>query len=385
MALLKEAENQMAYFKCGMQGFPGSGKTFTSALIAIGICKKIGNNKVAFFDTETGSDFLIEKFRENGIKLFQIKSRAFNDLLETIEECLKEKIGVLIIDSITHVWRELTDSYEKKTGKKRLEFHDWKIIKEDWAEYTDLFVNSKLHIIVCGRAGYKYEYDVNEDGTKDLIKTGTKMKVEGEFNFEPSLVIEMVSLSEERDALNEILGKADFKSKSKKIAHQPKPGSRIINRAFVLKDRTTTINGMSFDMPTFEDILPHFEKLNIGGDHLGIDTSRNSENRFDFDGKPEWKKEHEKRVMAYEEIKGELEKVFTTTAIDKKAKLILVEHVFGTTSGTKIETMSSTSLEEGLRYIKAILAVKENTIENLAKGEIIEPDYKTSQENLPFR
>jgi hypothetical protein len=48
---------------------------------------------------------------------------------------------------------------------------------------------------LCGRAGYEYDHEENEDGGKDLIKIGTKMKAEGEFGFEPSLVIEMERLT----------------------------------------------------------------------------------------------------------------------------------------------------------------------------------------------
>ena len=40
--------------------------------------------------------------------------------------------------------------------------------------------------MIAGRAGYDYDYEQREDGTgKDLVKTGIKMKTEGEFGFEP--------------------------------------------------------------------------------------------------------------------------------------------------------------------------------------------------------
>src|SRR5690606_20607529 len=114
MSILKKAQNTMAYFKAGILGFPGSGKTFTASLLATGICKAIGNNKVAFFDTETGSDFLLAKLQGDGLEVFQVKSRSFTDLLQTIKDCETDGVGVLIIDSITHVWRDLCDSYDKK-------------------------------------------------------------------------------------------------------------------------------------------------------------------------------------------------------------------------------------------------------------------------------
>lgn len=375
VSLLKKAENKMAYFKAGILGFPGSGKTYTASLLAIGICESIKNKKVAFFDTETGSDFLLPKLQSAGCEVFQVKSRSFTDLLQTIKECEAEKVAVLIIDSITHVWRDLCDSYDKKLKRNgRLQFQDWAVVKGEWKLYTDSFVNSPVHIIVCGRAGYEYDYDFNEDGSKDLIKTATRMKVESEFAFEPSLVIEMERTSETKEELKEVLGKKDFNSKTRKQTHNPKAGSKWIHRAYVLKDRTDTLNGEIFDYPTFEDFRPHFAALNIGGEHLGVDTTRTSEDRFDKEGQPQWMVEKKQADIAREEIKAELDKAFpSSSAVEKQARIRLLEKVFKTSSATAIEQKKLAELKEGLIRIKVIIAVPDNTVANIAAGNIVEP------------
>jgi hypothetical protein len=375
MGLLKKAENKMAYFKAGILGFPGSGKTYTASLLAIGICNTVKNNKIAFFDTETGSDFLIGKLQDAGMEVYQHKGRAFSDLLTYLKECEEAGIAVLIIDSITHVWRDLCDSYDKKLKRNgRLQFQDWAAVKGEWKLYTDAFVNSKIHIIVCGRAGYEYDYDFNEDGSKDLVKTATRMKVESEFAFEPSLVIEMERTSESKEEIKEIRGKTDFKSKAKKQTHQPATGSKWIHRAYVLKDRTDTLNGEVFDYPTFDNFLPHFKALNIGGEHLGVDTTRNSEDRFTKEGKPQWAVDKTRAQIALDEIKNEYDKNLPgSTAEVKKAKIKLAEKVFGTNSWTAIEGMSFMLLENGLKRMRVIFGVPENTPENMAAGKILEP------------
>lgn len=382
--ILKKAENKMAYFKAGILGFPGSGKTYTASLLAIGICQNIKNTKVAFFDTETGSDFLLPKLQAAGIEVFQVKSRSFSDLLQTIKDCEAEKVGVLIIDSITHVWRDLCDSYDKKLKRNgRLQFQDWAIVKGEWKLYTDAFVNSPVHIIVCGRAGYEYDYDFNEDGSKDLIKTATRMKVESEFAFEPSLVIEMERTSEGKEELKEVMGKKDFKSKAKKQTHAPKAGSKWIHRAYVLKDRTDTLNGEVFDYPTFENFVPHFKALNIGGEHLGVDTSRTSEDRFNREGKPQWAVDKNRAQIALEELKAEVDKNLPgSTAKEKQAKIKLSEYLFKTSSGTALEGFSYMILEQGLKRMRVIFSVPENTLENIAAGNIIEPPDKEQDVNM---
>lgn len=362
MKILKKAENTLAYFKCGILGFPGSGKTYTATLLAIGICKAINKPSIVYFDTETGSDFMLPKLRAEGIEAYQVKSRSFSDLLAAIRESESEGMGCLIIDSITHVWRDLCDSYDKKLNRRgRLQFQDWAVIKGEWKQYTDHFINSRLHTIVCGRAGYEYDYDFNEDGTKDLIKTATRMKVESEFAFEPSLVIEMERTSESKEEIKTHLGKTDRKSKDAKQGHKPSAGSRWIHRAYVLKDRTDTLNGEAFDYPTFNNFEPHFRALNIGGDHLGVDTTRTSEDRFDKEGRPQWKRDKDRATIALEELSGEIDKVFpSSSAKEKQARIRLLEYVFATSSKTKIEGMSYMLLEAGLKRIRGILSIRQN-------------------------
>ena len=224
--LLKPAVNQTAYAKIGILGFAGSGKSFTGTDLAIGLAKLSKGKSVAFFDTEKGSDFMIKKVRESGLELLVHRGRSFMDLVTIIKDLDGSKeTPVLIIDSITHIWRDLCDSYAKKMNKKRLSMMDWNILKGQWKEYTDKFINSSLHMVMLGRAGYEYDMFENDDGKKEMIKTGTKMKVEGETGFEPDLLIEM--------------DRVEAKDK-------------IINRAWVMKDRNQALNGKFFDYPSFE-------------------------------------------------------------------------------------------------------------------------------------
>lgn len=351
MGLLKTATLEQAYGKVGILGFSGAGKSFTAAEIAIGICEIEKSKKVAFFDTETGSDFLIGKFKNAGIELFNIKSRSFTDLLSTIKECQSENIPALIIDSITHVWRDLCESYDEKLHRNgRLQFQDWATIKKEWHIYTDLFINSKIHIIVCGRAGFEYDYSFDERGNKDLIKTGIKMKVENEFGFEPSLVLDMERVSANEEEISKL------KTRAARQTFKPKEGSQWIHRCHVMKDRFDLINGQSFDYPTFKSFEQHFMALNIGGEHLGVNTDRNSESRFDIQGRPDWQLEQRDKKITLEEIMACLiEKYPSTAAKDKAEKARIIKSVFGTGSWTAVENMPLIDLQNGLKTIKRII------------------------------
>jgi hypothetical protein len=331
--LLKPAKNQTAYLKAGILGFQGSGKTFTASRLASGLAKlsKKEKPKVAFFDTEKGSDFFVKYFAEQGIQFDVAKSRSFVDLIQFMKEVEKEGYDVAVIDSISHVWRDLTTSYEKRLRRQNgLKFSDWGIVKREWQQFTDLFINSNVHTIVLGRAGY--EYDMEEDsetGKKELLKTGTKMKAEGEFGYESDLLLEM-----------ERVTKGNEKG--------------FTNRCYVLKDRTDTMNGKVIDFPKFEDFKSVISHLNVGGEHFGIDPARDSQDLFD-DPDYSYAERKKQQTIALEELQGVLvEYDLAGTAVKtQKERQEILKKVFGTFSKTEIEGLPADKIRSGIQQIKA--------------------------------
>lgn len=319
MSIFKKAENHMAYLKTGILGFAGSGKTTTAAYLAIGFIQYMREHNVEtatkpvyFLDTETGSDWMIPKFKEAGIELLVAKTRAFKDLAAAVKE-VEQSGSILIVDSITHFWKDCVDSYCKRRSINRLGFHHWKDIKDTWnMGFAEPFVNSNAHLITCGRAGYEYDY-FEDDGKKELEKTGIKMKAESEFGFEPSLLIYMDR-------------KQDMET------------HKIYRIAEIWKDRSDRIDGKTFRNPTFNDFMPHIEYLNLGGEHYGVGTE-DSQDMFDRNGKTQWQRDIEEKEMVLEETQNILVKHYpSTSGAEKKAKLELLQQHFGTSSWKRIES-----------------------------------------------
>jgi len=325
MSMFKEAENQMAYLKAGFMGFQGSGKTTTATKLAVGLQKLLterglpgGGAPIFFADTETGADWVKRDCDEAGVNLLVNKTRAFKHLVPMVDEVEKTK-SILIIDSITHFWRDLTESYARKKNRKHgLQFQDWSFLKEEWGKFTDAYVNSNAHIIMCGRAGYEYSNEKNEEtGKNDLIKDGVKMKAEGETGYEPNLLVFMERLQ----GLNKNSPEVDVK-----------------RQALILKDRSRLLDGKSFLNPCFEDFLPHIECLNLGGTHVGVDTDENSDSII-----PGYDNENTalERKICMEEIKEEINKHLPgTTAAVKKQKGDLWDSCMGHRSQTRFESSS---------------------------------------------
>lgn len=328
------------YLKAGLLGFAGSGKTYTAIEIALGVRKfqKL-SGPIAMADTEAAAQYVAPRVKaETGLDLLGIQTRALKDAKEFITLCLEQKVSVAIIDSVTHLWREVCDSYLKQKNEAllkknrspqgRLEFQDWGPVKAIWEGFSNLYLNAPLHIIIAGRAGYEYDYSEREDGTgKDLIKTGVKMKTEGEFGYEPSLLVQM-----ERVQLG-----ADGKLQSK-----------ITHRATVIKDRFGVLDGKECDNPTFDFFKPFVERLTPGA-VAQVVTDRQTDMGITESGDAEFVHEKKQRAIFCEEIQGLLTASFPgQSAEEKKAKSEIIFKALNTRSWTAAENMDSKQLKRGL-------------------------------------
>lgn len=324
------------HLKAGIFGFAGSGKTYTSAKLAIGLWKmlnkKTGYNKPVFFvDSETGSSYIKKLFDDAGVPILGIKTRAFVTLIAAMKEAIAGD-HILLIDSISHFWQEIMRAYLKKNNLTRLRLRDFVPLKEEWSLFPTMYLNSPIHIIMAGRAGYDWgeENDDEEDGKKKLVKTGTKMKAEGDLGYEPTLLIEM----EHVHADNSI-------------------GSTFINRAFVIKDKFDVLKGKSFDMPTFENFSPHINMLAIGGVPPTIDTETSSADMMiSHQGMAKRLKE---RDILCEEFWGGMDLRFSSrTDKGKQDGAKFLTETFGTLSVTAINSMSNERISEGLKKLQEV-------------------------------
>lgn len=356
-SLLKPLGSGPGYLKAGFLGFTASGKTTTASLLAVAMKRQMKHDgPIAFYDTESGSDYVTPMLRAlTKQEPIGVKTRDFNDLLAVGEECVSSGVSVLLVDSVTHIWRTLCDSYLAGVNKAReelcrekgwnfrertsLEFQDWNPIKAQWAKWTDFYLTSPLHIIICGRAGFEYDFETDERGKKQLIKTGTKMKTESEFGFEPSLLIEM-EVEQEKTT----------------------DGERQIRTAFIRKDRFNVMDGELGRFAGEQDpekalaavakfFGPHIERL-TPETHTPMNTTA-TPMRVDAAGADEWARERDRRTILTEEIQGLLTShVPGMGAEDKKRKADLLQKHFGTRSWTAVESTHSDKLRVGLAALK---------------------------------
>jgi hypothetical protein len=370
MALLKKATVEQAAAKIGIFAPQGAGKTTTALLIALGLSKTYHKGApVAFMDTENGSDYVVPIAEAEGVELQNFKSRAFRDMRTGLKEARENGCCVYVVDSYTHPWKELVDTFKAKSRRKKLEFHHMDQLKSMWQEWTDEMLNSPLHVILAGRLGYVWDREEDsDDGEKgDLIKLGTKMKSESEAGYEPSLLIEMEGVQ------------ADAARMKKTRA---KSGS-IVHYAYVIKDRWRTLNGRTFsfkDMndykvggyqPVFNAFRPHFDKLAIGKEQRAVDRSRTSELLFDGAGDSEYARVAKRKTICCEELQGTLVKLWPGQDAKAKAlKALAIETLFETRSWTAVESLALDKLEIGMDALHRF----EEAVEDGQPDAAVDPD-----------
>lgn len=313
MGLLQPLATDHGYLKAGFFGLEKSGKTFTSTALACHVYKRFGcTGPIAFFDTEGGSTYRAQAIQEVA-PLVGVRGRSLDDLIAVVKECQDNKIQVLIVDSITDCLQEARESYEKRLGRK-LEMRDYGVADKRMRQFCDLYLNSPIHIIACGKQSGVYE---KSNGKMENV--GNKLNG-GPFAYLARLLVEMEKVK---------TGSGGYQ-----------------HRANVAGDCFDVIKaGATFTNPKPQDFDPFLACLKPGA-HAAVDLSRAS----DFSGEDD----PEDRKALVDEIKEQCLQRWPTPT-KSKGKPEALQACFGTDSSVKIaKELSNEDLREGLEKLRAL-------------------------------
>jgi hypothetical protein len=231
MAGFRKAKPEQAALKMGLYGPPGSGKTFTTLLCAEGLAN-ITKKRIAFVDTERGTDFYCQavperKIHPSAFDFDALYTRSITELQQSLFTVQPDRYCAIVIDSITHFWEAARLAYSgKETKIGTIPFHAWAKIKKPYKEIMSFLLSSPIHVFILGRQGNEFEED---EETGETRKIGVKMKAEGETPYEPHILIRMES-------------------------EKAKDGNAVIT-AFAEKDRTGILAGRTILNPGFDTLI----------------------------------------------------------------------------------------------------------------------------------
>jgi hypothetical protein len=227
----QKPQAQKAALKMAMYGPAGSGKTFTALLVAEGLAHQTGK-RIAYVDTEYGTAFYGQAVAERGVhpEAFDfdvLYTKSITQALDAVRGLDQATHGVLVIDSISHLWDAAIAAYTgKKTKVGGVPLHAWANIKRPYKEMMHLLLASPMHVLICGRQGN----DFAEDGdTGEMKNLGFKMRAEGETAYEPDVLLRLE-------------------------AHKPGKKGTLVPTAVVEKDRTGVLAGKTIAWPGFDNL-----------------------------------------------------------------------------------------------------------------------------------
>ncbi len=204
---LRQSERKRAKIKMALQGSAGSGKTYSSLLLAQGLtCGDY--SKIAIIDTENGSADLYAHLGNYNVLSLQPPFTP-EKYAQAIEVCENAHMEVVIVDSMSHCWEYLLDYHSKMAGNS---FTNWAKIKPLEKIFLDKILQSPLHIIATMRT--KQDYVLNQkDGKFIPEKVGLKAITRDGTDYEFTLVFDVdikhfATSSKDRTGL--FMGKPEF-------------------------------------------------------------------------------------------------------------------------------------------------------------------------------
>ena len=374
----KPATKEIGFVKGSMFGPKGTGKTTLMAMLLIYLSKTFHNSApVAWLASEKGVDFVLDIFKTEGVPLLLNRSRSFLDLRAAARDAKKEGCCAVGVDSVSHFWQDLFTEGMKARGPRLQRIGR---IKEEWAPFAQDFQDSAIHFLVTGRMGFVWDEiempDEKGEMVKELSKSGTKIKAEGDFGHEPDLEIETAQLDDpDLVRFDRVGGRARRNFKS-----------QMIHVATVKKCRVWSLNGKAFtwkDQPAYkaeyykkvaEPFQSYFDSLNIGGAQASVRTDHNTSILFESGDERSAHEHQVKRDVAFEKWDATMVSLGAagTGKVETKMRMLLGEKITGTRSKTEFNQQS---LQQVLRHVSTLmqaeLMIKNSgvTLENWIKPE----------------
>lgn len=185
---IEKATRHKSKLRIGMFGPSGAGKTYSSLLMAKGLCGDW--EKVIVIDTERRSAGLYDHLGPYNTLPFDPPYTP-ERYIEAIKACEQAGMEVIIIDSISHEWDGPGGVIEISNNMPGNSFTNWGKLTPRHNRFIDTILQSSAHVICCGRAKQDYVLSENDRGKQVPTKVGLKAVTRDGFDYEMTLAFDI--------------------------------------------------------------------------------------------------------------------------------------------------------------------------------------------------
>lgn len=190
--MFQRAERKRAKLRMALCGPAGSGKTYSSLLIAQGL---VGDGKIAMIDSEHRSGELYADMLDYDVASIDPPYTP-EKYMAMIDGAIHAGYDALIIDSLSHAWMgeggflEIHDR-ETMASRSKNSFDAWRKVNPGYRKFMNKILKSDIHIIATMRTKTAYEIVENDKGKKQPIKVGLAPIQRAEFDYEFTVVLDI--------------------------------------------------------------------------------------------------------------------------------------------------------------------------------------------------